>query len=102
MVHRGSVHIQEGACGTTGGSNRALSRQFGIPPRRYWCFPILATHKIAHVSFAWISKCIRPGNFLNFAIICALLKPVQRLELLELDFSDDGLNGAQWWNVWNG
>ena len=30
-----------------------------------------------------------------------LLEPVQRLDLLELDFSDDGLSGAQRLNVWN-
>ena len=71
MVYAAPFTYRKGACGTTGGSNRALSRQFGILPRRYWCFPILATHKIAHVSFAWISKCMRPGNLINFAIICA-------------------------------
>jgi hypothetical protein len=38
-----------------------------FPPRRYWCFPLLAIHRYC-VSFASISNCIRPSNIVRFAM----------------------------------
>ena len=98
MVYAAPFTYRKGACGT-GGSNRAVSAI------RYYSKKILVFSDFSNSQNRACKLRLDLEMYtsrLTLRLSAPLMKLVQRLELLELDFSDDGLNGAQRWNVWNG